>query len=524
MEKDSPLNILELIKNMISDGFLLTDLKGIIIDCNEIFANYFDEEPKALIGIDIKNSLEKDEYLFTSKFFEEMPSQKQIFHKAVFKVNNQIRMLNLNIALLYDNNNKPIEILFLIREIQNNSISKNSLSEKMLRNNTELYQFLVENTRNLKNVEIKFQVLFENAPISITLLDKSGCIIDCNKSTEGLIGYSKEVILGTHFEDLMTLNTKDISKLISQYEKLVNGQEVAPFDIEITTKSGEKRWVNILISISSKERDVKGFQIIANDITEKKVAEEKMENLIEKIKNQNKRLQELDGAKDEMLEIVSHELRTPLVSILGFIELLSINDANLTADQIEQIKILRRNADRLNQLIENFFSLDKLDQGRFILKIQKIDLHNLIKSALWEASYRLKQKMHNIFLEIPPKSEIKVDEELIHQVISNLLNNAIKYTPERGAICIKTKKYGEKLIFSIKDSGIGIEKEYLPTLFQKFQRIPYSNESCIGDVKGIGLGLYISKKIIELHGGKIWAESEGINKGSTFYFELPNQF
>jgi len=376
---------------------------------------------------------------------------------------------------------------------------------------------------NLKDSEKKYRILFEKIPIAITLLDKSGGIIDCNKAIEELVGYSKEEILQKHFEELMTLYPKDFPKLMGQYERLVKGLEVEPFDLVITTKDGEKRWVNILVSILTQESGITGFQIIANDITARKIAEETLKNLMEEIKQQNQKLKELDKAKDEMLEIISHELRTPLVSILGFVDLLSTNDSNLTEEQKDHMKILKRNTQRLNQLVENILDTDKLEMGKTILNIKSFDFQKLINSALKELYYRIKQKMHKINIDIPPNFKIQADEELIHQVISNLLTNAIKYTPDRGTISIKVKKQGLKILFSIKDTGIGINQEDIPKLFQKFQRLPYQEERHIGDVKGIGLGLYFSKKIIELHGGKMWVESVGINQGSTFYFEIPIQ-
>jgi signal transduction histidine kinase len=273
------------------------------------------------------------------------------------------------------------------------------------------------------------------------------------------------------------------------------------------------------ISLNGKPAEL----VMLNDITVRKIADEAMEKLMEEINQQNQKLKELDNAKDEMLEIISHELRTPLTSILGFVELLSTNDSNLKEEQKDHMRILKRNTQRLNQLVETILNINKLELGKVLLDIKSFDFQQLINSVLEELYYRIKQKMHRICLDIPPNFKIRADEELIHQVISNLITNAIKYTPDRGTISIKGKKHGIKLLFSIKDTGIGMDREDLPKLFQKFERISYQEEKRLGDVKGIGLGLYLSKKIIELHGGKMWAESEGINQGSTFFFELPDQ-
>lgn len=377
---------------------------------------------------------------------------------------------------------------------------------------------------DIKNSEKKFRIAAENSFMGIAII-QDNVIKYGNQKLAEIFGYTIEEMMNWPPLFHLTLVHPDDQELAMEQsrKKQADENDVIPsYQFKGVTKSSEQ----IFLEIYSKTILLDGKSAILamfNDITEKKAAETRMEVAIQEIENQNQKLIELDKAKDEMLETISHELRTPLVSILGFIELLSSNDSNFSGEQKDNIKVLKRNTQRLNQLVERILDADRLEMGKVILNIESFDFQKLVNSVLETLSNRIKQKMHKIFVHIPPNFKIQADEELIHQVISNLLTNAIKYTPDRGTISIKVKKHGLKIIFSIKDTGIGINQEEIPKLFQKFQRISSQGEKGIGDAKGIGLGLYISKKIIELHGGKMWIESEGLNCGSTFYFELPIQ-
>jgi len=374
----------------------------------------------------------------------------------------------------------------------------------------------------LKESEVKFRMIAEQSFMGIAIL-QDDLLKYLNQKLADIFGYSYEEIKKWPAKAYINLiHLEDREKVVQQGRKKQYGDTdvITHYQFRGVKKSGETIWLVIYsesIFFENKPADL----VTLIDITEKKKTEQKTTEYLEEIKKQNEKLKEMDKNKDEMLNIVAHELRTPLVSILGFAELLLEDRSNLSPIQIQNLKVIERNSQRLNQLIERILNINKMEMGKIQLKFEIFDLRQLIYNVIEELSFQIKQKLHNIIIKIPPKSVIKADKEGVHEVIFNLITNAIKYTLNRGNIVIETKKYGLNQIFSIKDNGIGISKEDLPHIFERFANINQKKHKILGDVKGIGLGLTICKKIIELHGGKLWAESEGENKGTTVTFEIP---
>ena len=225
----------------------------------------------------------------------------------------------------------------------------------------------------------------------------------------------------------------------------------------------------------------------------------------------------------EFIDIAAHELRTPIQPILGLAQVLSsrIKDT----EEAELLKVVSRNAKRLQQLSENILDITKIGSNSLVLNKEQFNLNEVIANALndtiADTLYFSGKKKENIRLLYEHHSKniiVNGDKTRISQVISNLLNNAVKFTPEEagGTISIileeKNKNNPKEIIVRIKDTGIGIASEIMPRLFTKF---------ATKSEKGTGLGLYISKSIVEAHGGRIWAENNADTKGATFYFSLP---
>jgi two-component system, OmpR family, sensor histidine kinase VicK len=239
------------------------------------------------------------------------------------------------------------------------------------------------------------------------------------------------------------------------------------------------------------------------------------------------RLKMHDKMQREFINIAAHELRTPIQPILGLTEVISSRVKDTA--EAELLKVVTRNAKRLQQLTEDILDVTRIEGNSLVLNIQQFNLNDVIANAVNDViansiSFNGKKKENTrIFYESLKNKNIIVqaDEARITQVIFNLLNNAVKFTSEEegGTISIilevKNKNdnnYQEEVIVRIKDTGIGIAPEIMPRLFTKF---------ATKSEKGTGLGLFISKSIIEAHGGKIWAENNIDGKGATFYFSLP---
>ncbi len=240
-----------------------------------------------------------------------------------------------------------------------------------------------------------------------------------------------------------------------------------------------------------------------------------------KLKEEVEALKELDREKNQLLDELAHEIRNPLSSILGFTELLMQDDANLSPFQKEAIEIISRNVNRIIRLISLLLNKSRLERNQFVLKKEPFRIDLLINSVVDELSFNLKQKAHKLHLNVPENLIVVADKDQLYLVILNLLSNAIKYTPPKGDITIHVRKQKSKLHFSITDTGIGFTPEEKSHLFKKFSKIKRALKEERGYSKGVGLGLYISKSIIEQHGGRIDAFSKGLNQGATFFFEIP---
>ena len=234
----------------------------------------------------------------------------------------------------------------------------------------------------------------------------------------------------------------------------------------------------------------------------------------------NERLKNLDKAKSEFLSIASHQLRTPLTAIRGYVAMGLDGDYGPVPAKLKNpLQIVLDSSARLARLINIFLNISRIEAGKFKLEMTEVDLGKVLENIIKELSKEAEAKKLQLQF-VRPKQKIplvKIDSDKIKDVIYNLIDNAIKYTLE-GFIKVMIEKIDSQLKISFKDSGIGIETDEAKELFNKFVR---GDGVARIQPDGSGLGLYIAKKIIEAHGGKIWVESEGKGKGSTFIFTLP---
>ncbi|HNO85023.1 MAG TPA: ATP-binding protein, partial [Anaerolineales bacterium] len=232
-------------------------------------------------------------------------------------------------------------------------------------------------------------------------------------------------------------------------------------------------------------------------------------------------LRELDRLKSSFLANMSHELRTPLNSILGFSDvMLEELDGPLTENMRNDLGLIQKNGQHLLHLINDVLDMAKIESGKLNLNIEKFNLQEVIEEVTSITAPFASEKNLSLFLEQDSDNEVQIsaDKIRIRQVMINLVNNAIKFT-ERGKISIRAACEDNHVLISVKDTGIGIPHDHLDSVFQEFTQVDTSTTRKAG---GTGLGLPISRRLIEMHGGKLWAESSGINgEGSIFYVFLP---
>ena len=224
-----------------------------------------------------------------------------------------------------------------------------------------------------------------------------------------------------------------------------------------------------------------------------------------------------------MISRVSHELKTPLVSICGGSELLlEVYNEDFRDETLEILGLIEKGGKRLRFLVDNLIDISRIEYGKLKLNKENMNLGNVIKDVISELMYLVKARKLNIQTSLPKDLSLKLDKIRIEQVIMNLFSNAIKNTPPGGKITIDLEKVNNSVVFSIKDTGIGLTRKEMDLLFTRFGKLERSGEGFeYIDIQGTGLGLYITKEIIDLHKGEIRAESSGRNKGSNFVVKLP---
>jgi len=355
----------------------------------------------------------------------------------------------------------------------------------------------------LKRSEEKYRELISTSYDGIVSTDSHMRFIVWNRGAEKLFGYMEKEMLG---QSIMTIFPetvqKDIARELVQIKKTGTSKVInRTFETSVVKK--DCTLVPVDISISTRKSEDKFIiTAIMRDISERKEAEAK--------------LRKIDQMKTDFLSNVSHELRTPLQSISGFTKLIMNGQVPDPATQQEFFQIIDRETMHLGNLINGLLDMSRLEAGRFQIYKKLIPIHDTIIDSIKMFHSLAREKNITLTENIPPQiPDMEVDDERMRQVVINLLSNAIKFSDPGGSVAVKVEKQASDLLFQVSDHGTGIREESMKHLFERFYRA--EGETVRG---GTGLGLYISKQIVEAHGGHIWAESK-FGEGSTFSFTLP---
>ena len=274
-------------------------------------------------------------------------------------------------------------------------------------------------------------------------------------------------------------------------------------EIDITRKNQEPGLAELRLDETEWEGK-SAYLLSLGDITDRKQVEES--------------LRELDRMKSDFIDTISHELRTPLHSIKGFNRL--ILDGLVTDPEVQKEfqNTIDQQTDRLSKLIDELLDVSRLNSGRFDLRKKPIAIENLIGNAIQSFYAATNDRNITVREEIQANlPDVEADETRIRQVVDNLLSNAFKFSPAGGEITVEASLTNNEILVRVQDQGVGIPDEAKPHIFERFYRV---DSSLTRDTVGTGLGLYISKQLVEAHDGKIWLES-ALNQGSTFSFLLP---
>ena len=341
------------------------------------------------------------------------------------------------------------------------------------------------------------QTILKGMMEGVLVVDGRGRILMVNDALRNLLSFSSDVA------DKMPLEVIRNAELEAAITSVVREGKNKVLELNVTVPGGrilEVNVVGILPSSNSTGADgegVRGAIAVFHDIT---------------------RLKELEIIRQDFVANVSHELRTPLTTIKGYAETL-LEGALKEEVAFQFVQVIKRHTDRLTKIVEDLLMLSKIESKEFQLKIEFISLPDFINDVIDFVKEAAEKKEISISQsKITSSQAVGADRNYLEQIFINLLDNAIKYTHEGGKVTISAiEKDKREIQFSIEDDGMGIPREDIPRIFERFYRVDKGRSQELG---GTGLGLSIVKHLVQAHGGRVWVESQ-LGEGSTFYFTLP---
>ncbi len=363
--------------------------------------------------------------------------------------------------------------------------------------------------REVARISERLQLVTDAAPALISYVDSNGRYRFVNKGYQEWFGHRREDIVGREMSDVV--GEAAFARLKPHVDAALRGQREA-FEAEIPYKDGGTRFIHAeYVPDARPDGVVMGFYVMVTDITENKRAELALRAAKESVEAANM-------AKDNFLATLSHELRTPLTPVMATLGAWGTM-ASFPDSLREDLAMVRRNLDLEARLIDDLLDLTRIVKGKMEINLEVLDLNKLIESVVGMYRSEIRAKKLDISLCLDAtKCHIRGDPGRLQQVFWNLLKNAVKFTPEGGRIEVTTRNEGHgHLQITITDTGVGMPVEFLARLFTPFAQ---GHVDSVRRYGGLGLGLAITKKLLEAHGGTIEAKSDGIGHGSTFIITL----
>ena len=381
----------------------------------------------------------------------------------------------------------------------------------------EIGQFIrrTEIAQALRRSEADHRAIYERSPIGIARISSGGEILEANPALLLMLEHDEETMRASAWPDLLRA-----------YDQAAARQHKAPFlagisdgrSVQVRAATGAGKWLWLQLTATSIP-DASGrpehVLVMIEDVTAVRETSDKLAEALEAQRDANVNLEKIDRTKSEFLSIVSHEFRTALTGIQGFSEL--IRDGGLEPDEVRAYGgYIFNDAERVNRLIGDMLDLDRMESGRMSMRATDVDVNDLLMEAISRAAPSAVSVEFKSDLD-PRLPVVTGDRDRLIQVISNLVNNAVKYSPEGGTVTLSSRVEGQFGLVSVSDTGIGIPQDEISHVFERFRRV---RSGAAQSIPGTGLGLTIVKQIVEMHGGKIWVES-AVGHGSSFHFTIP---
>lgn len=339
----------------------------------------------------------------------------------------------------------------------------------------------------------RFETIVESANEGIVVIDPDGTVTDINPAAQRMFDTDAETAVGHDAADLGFFSDAEIRRGIDRF----TGGGSQP----IARKRGDRVLSAVVSALMTSDTgdERPGWVWVLRDVTE---------------------LVRIDEMKSEFISIVSHELRTPLTAIKGFTDLILEGEAGeITDEQRQFLEIVQSNGDRLVALINDMLDISRIESGRITLDVQEVALPAAIERTLAALRPLTDEKRISVLRELDDEAvTVLADEARLQQILTNLVSNASKYTPEGGWITVRSESLDGQIAVSVSDTGMGIPPESLPQVFSKFYRV---DRPAVRDVGGTGLGLAITKSLVEMHGGRVNIASR-VGVGTTVRFTIPS--
>lgn len=407
-------------------------------------------------------------------------------NKMITEAAEEIRKGNFSVAVTP---RAPTDILGNALLQMKDELQRNS--EKITRYAEELEHLLTA----VKESENHFRLIADQTPLMIWQVNAKGETIYVNKQWTVFTGMTQDESIGTGWIKALHPDDKKNAKFPIAYADRVPFKSKARF----RNSNGDYCWTLIHADPIYTHGLFEGYLGSITDINDQVLAQQALEELMDR--------------KDEFLTVASHELKTPLTSIKAYTQILR-KITPQTEKSYPVVNKVLQHVDRLEKLVRDLLDVSRINSGQMVYDIAEFQFEEILHETV--SHFRDVAKKHSIKIDQSIPAVINGDRLRIEQVLNNLINNAIKYSPDADIIIISTTVNENELVISVQDFGVGIESKDISMLFDKFFR----TEKNFYRFQGLGLGLFISNEIVNRHGGKIWAESEP-GKGSVFYFTLP---